>query len=102
MPFYDPFIVLLLTLVYIFFKFLVSIISFLFVLGIFLEDPSVSHFCDVGILIKDYLKSSMRSPMINCTTNNSIQEYRNPVRKSRSMALLLQRKFFSVNFQAII
>ena len=29
-------------------------IRFLFVLGNFLEDPSVNHFCDVGILIKDY------------------------------------------------
>ena len=29
-------------------------IRFLFVLSNFLEDPSVNHFCDVGILIKDY------------------------------------------------
>ena len=32
--------------------------------------------------------------MVHCTTNNSVQEYRNPVRKSLSMAQLLQRKFF--------
>ena len=47
-------LVLLLTLVYICFSFFVPIIAFLFVLGNFLEDPSVNHFCDVGILIKDY------------------------------------------------
>ena len=47
-------LVLLLTFVYIFFSFLVFIIRFLFVLGNFLVDPSVNHFCDVGILIKDY------------------------------------------------
>ena len=35
------------------FSFLVSIIRFLLVLGNFLEDPSVNHFCDVGFLIKD-------------------------------------------------
>ena len=40
-------LVLLLTLVYIF-LFLVSIIRFLLVLGHFLGDPSVNHFCDVG------------------------------------------------------
>ena len=45
---------LLSTFVYIFFSFLVSMIRLLFVLGNFLEDPSVNHFCDVGILIKDY------------------------------------------------
>ena len=52
-------LVLLLTLVYICFSFFVPIIAFLFVLGNFLEDPSVNHFCDVGILIKDY-------PQIKC------------------------------------
>ena len=36
------------------FSFLVSMTRFLFVLGNFVEDPSVNHFCDVGILIKDY------------------------------------------------
>ena len=41
-PFYDPFIVLLLTLVHIIFPFLVSIIGILFVLGNLIEDPSVN------------------------------------------------------------
>ena len=47
-------LVLLLTFVYIFFSFLVSMIRFLFVLDNFLEEPSVNHVCDVGILIKGY------------------------------------------------
>ena len=46
-------LLLLLTFVYIYiFSFLVSMIRFLFVLGNFLEDPSVNHSCDVGILLK--------------------------------------------------
>ena len=55
-PFYDPFIVLLLTLVYIFFHFLflVSIIKVFICSCNFLEDPSVNHFRDVGFHIKDY------------------------------------------------
>ena len=52
-PFYDLFSSTFNFFVYIF-SFLVSMIRFLFVLGNFLEDPSVNHFCDVGILIKDY------------------------------------------------
>ena len=34
-------------------------IRFLFVLGNFLEGPSVNHFCDIGILIKDYTHNVM-------------------------------------------
>ena len=37
-------------------------IRFLFVLGNFLVGPSVNHFCDVGIFIKDYLRKPATFP----------------------------------------
>ena len=61
-------LVLLLTFVYTFFSFLVSMIRLLFVLGNFIEDPSIDHVCDVGILIKDYPHSFKSSNYEALTT----------------------------------
>ena len=68
-PFYDPFSSTFNLCVYTF-SFLVSMIRFLFVLGNFLEDPSVKQFCDVGILIKDYSQVVFFLTLMLCGANN--------------------------------
>ena len=53
------------------FPFLVAMIRFLVVLNNFLEDPSVNHFCDVGILIKDYPHHQQENGITaDCRGNN--------------------------------